>query len=362
MRFLGILSQYIRHLFLKIFGSVFLGLLGIFLIFDFLEIQRRLMEKDASFFDKFSVVFLRAPSFFAEILPLLIFVVATYAFWRLNRNHELVICRSTGLSLWRLVFPMSVVALCIGCGNLMVFNPFSSFCVSRAETLLKKLHGKVTEEIRVESTGIWLSESTGKNQTIYRASQFDLGTLTFNNINILVVSPQNAFLERIDAKEAQIKEKTLVLRDGWFVIPGGNAQVFKERTLQTSLDRAHIERMNIDSNLLSFWKLPAYISLLERSGLKSLKYLTVWHFSVAGVAWMGVMVLLAATFTCGAYRRKKGILIAGGVFLGALLFFCNRVMFSLGASGMMSPLIAAWFLPLLVFMGAATAIFHQEDG
>ena len=363
MSFFWHLFQYIRNLFLKGLSVVFLCFCIIFVLFDFVEIQRQCGGHDISLVDKLSVVLLRFPHFFEEISSLLVFIAALYLFWRLNRNHELVICRSAGLSLWRIVSAVSLLAICIGCIDLMVVNPFSSVFFARADKLSRKLQGMPMEDIRVESTGIWLSEQRGSNQAIYRAGHLDLANLTFRNLSVIITSPHYTFLERIDATEAQIQGDNLILRAGWHMRAGRVAQPFKEFSIKTSLSQEWIEKMNVDRHYISFWKLPSYISLLNVSGLKSLKYQMTWHFLLAKIAWLGVMVLLAAAFTCTPVRQGKSILmVAIGVVVGLSLVFFNHVMFSVGLSGYLPPIIAAWLPPLLTLMVGATLVFNQEDG
>ena len=67
-----------------------------------------------------------------------------------------------GVSLWRLILSISLTAFVIGSLDLIAFNPLSSVMLERYEKLEKKyfLSG-ITEDVKVESTGLWLSEKNG---------------------------------------------------------------------------------------------------------------------------------------------------------------------------------------------------------
>ncbi|MES2345485.1 MAG: LptF/LptG family permease, partial [Chlamydiota bacterium] len=334
--FSTLLSRYTSRSFLKCFGTIVLGVCLIIVLFEFAEIQRQSGLKDIESSVKLSMVLLRVPHLLEKALPFLIFISALFIFWRMNRSSELVIFRATGISLWRLILPISLTALFIGCLELTVFNSLSSMMLTRYEHLEKKYLSKTTEEINIEPTGVWLSEHVGHHQVI----------------------------ERINAKIAYIREGYLDLKDGWDMPAGKGPQYFSQKSIETSLTQTKIKKMKlIKRNIYSFWKLPAYISLLDSSGLKSLKHQMYWHSLLANSVWFGAMIYLAAAFSCRPRAYGKTIIrLLIGLSCGFLLYVFKDIMFSLGVSGKLSPLIAAWLPPLLTLMVGSALVFNQEDG
>ncbi|HUX79895.1 MAG TPA: LPS export ABC transporter permease LptG [Alphaproteobacteria bacterium] len=363
MKIFSLLARYASRSFLISFGVSFLCLLTIIVLFDFAELQRRVGSKEISLSMTLNMVLLRAPHYLEQVLPFLVFVSAIFVFWRMNRANELVIIRSTGVSLWRLILPIGLTALIIGFVDLAVFNPFSSAMHARYDKLEKRYFSKAKEDIKVSSTGLWLPEKMGPNQAIYRADRIDLKKLEFQNLNIIISSPQNVFIERIDAKTAQIKGNRLELKDGWDLIVGQPAQPFAEKIITTSLDQRKIENLRISRGSFSFWKLFSYIDLLEASGLHSLKQKMYWHSMLASAFWVGAMVLLAAAFSCRSLRQGKSVLmILIGLIVGFFLYFFKDMTFALGAAGGLPPFIAAWLPPIVTVMVGAVVVFNQEDG
>lgn len=365
MKIFGTLSRYVSRAFLKSFSGVVTCLFCIALLFEFAELQRRSSDKEVNFLIKLKMILLRAPYSIDQMLPFLAFAAALYIFWRMNRSNELLIFRSVGASLWRIILPISLTALVVGVVNLTVFNPLSSVMQKEFEKLEKRHISKkgMKENIKVTSTGIWLSEKKGPNQVIYRTDKIDLKTLTLFNPNILIISPDNQFVERIDAKTAKIQNNKLVLQEGWEMVAGKAAVAFKEKTIETSLNKATIEGMKVSRESFSFWSLPPYIALLEASGLKTLKYRMYWHSMLANALWLGAMIFLAAAFSCQLHRQGKTTLILlAGLIVGFALYFFKDVTFALGTSGRLPPLIATWLPPLLTLMVGAVLVFNQEDG
>ena len=363
MKAFGLLSRYASRSFLMSFGVAVLCLLTIIVLFDFAELQRRAGSKEIALAMKFNMVFLRVPYLLEQVLPFLVFTAALFVFWRMNRTNELVIFRSCGVSLWRLILPIGITALIIGCINLTAFNPLSSAMQARYEKLEKRYFSKAKEGIKVASTGIWLPEKMGPNQAIYRADKIDLEKLEFQNLNIIISSPENKLVERIDAKFAQIHGNRLELKDGWDVFVGKPAQPFSQKTIETFFDRKIIENMKIKRESVSFWKLPSYIAILKAAGLRSLKQQMYWHSMLANAFWLGAMVLLAAAFSCRPSRQGKTILIILiGLIVGFFLYFFKDMTFVLGSAGALPPLIAAWLPPVVTAMVGAVIVFNQEDG
>jgi len=363
MKIFSILSRYISRSFFLNFGVVVLCLFTIIVLFDFAELQRRAGSKNISFALKLNMVLLRAPHFLEQVLPFLIFAAALFTFWKLNRSNELLVFRASGISIWRLILPLYFTALMIGLVDLTAFNPLSSAMQARFEKLEKRIFSKAHEEIKVSSTGLWLSEKMGRNQAIYRASKIDLNRLEFQDLNIFIMSPQNTFIERIDAKTAQIQGNKLELEGGWETLAGKASVPFMRKSIVTSLDGEKIRNMKEGRDTFSFWQLPSYIVLLESSGLQSIKQKMYWHYLFSSAFWGAMMILLAAAFSCRPHRQGKAtLLIFIGVLSGFFLYFFKDVTFALGSSGGLPPLIAAWLPPLLTFMVGAVLIFNQEDG
>jgi len=363
MNLLNIYSRYVSRSFLVSFGIGIICVLVIILLFDFAELQRRSGSTEMGLGIKLNMIILRAPHFIEQIIPFLSFVAALFVFWRMNRSNELIIFRATGISLWKIILPISITALMIGLLDLTSFNPISTAMLERYEKLDKRYLSKSKDDVKIESTGLWLSEKIGSHQAIYRANRINLEKLEFSSLNIVITSSDYKFVERIDAKSAQIQGNQLELRDGWDTVAGKVPVPFTKKIITTSLDKSIIERMKVSRGVHSFWKLPSYIALLEKSGFHSLKYKMQWHSMIACAFWVGAMILLAAAFSCRPHRQGKSIFrIITGLVVGFFLYFFKDMTFALGTSGGLPPIIAAWLPPLVTVMVGAVLVFNQEDG
>ncbi|MBL8676798.1 MAG: LptF/LptG family permease, partial [Alphaproteobacteria bacterium] len=126
MIFMNLLSRYVSRTFLLSFLATFLCLFIIIFLFDFAELQRRAGTKEIDLLVKLNMVLLRSPQFLEQVLPFIVLIAALFVFWRMNRSNELVVVRSSGVSLWRIILPVSMTALIIGFVDLAALNPLSS--------------------------------------------------------------------------------------------------------------------------------------------------------------------------------------------------------------------------------------------
>lgn len=363
MIFMNLLSRYVSRSFLLSFLTIFLCLFAIIFLFDFAELQRRIGTKEIDLLLKLNMVFLRSPQFLEQVLPFIVLAAALFVFWRMNRSNELVVIRASGVSLWRIILPVSLTAILIGFLDLAAFNPLSTAMQTRYEKLEKSYLSKNKEDIKLSPTGLWFSEKKGPHQVIYRASKVDLKKMEFQDLNIIITSQQNKFIERLDARTGRLQRGYLNLNDGWDLRAGEVAKPFAEKSFSTSLNRKKIEHMQAGRSTFSFWRLPAYISLLDMAGLQSLKYQMSWHSMLASSFWLGFMVLLAAAFSCSPVRHgKSAFFIFLGLLSGLFLYFFKNMTFAIGASGGVPPIIAAWLPPLVTAMVGAVVVFSQEDG
>ncbi len=357
------LFRYASRNFITSFLVAFTCLFSIILLFDFAEIERRTSAKEISFFMKLNMIFLRAPHFAEQVLPFIVFIAAIFVFWRMNRSNELIIFRSSGISLWRLILPISLTALLIGFVDLTAFNPLSVAMQQRYDKLVRSIDATDSEDIKVSSTGLWLSEQSGPNQAIYRADKINLRKHELLNVNIVIISPQDEFLQRVDAEKATLKDNELLLENGWYLEKGKPSEKFTEKVIPTNLNQSKIKRLKTSRGFYSFKELPSYIKLLQSSGLNSRKYEMFWHSMLASAFWVGAMVVLAAAFSCRPYRQGKTLLLLLlGVLIGFALYFFKDMTFAMGAAGFLPTVISAWLPPVITVMVGAVAVFYQEDG
>src|SRR5207302_682709 len=130
------LSAYIARQFFGWFCGVFAAMATVTFLLDYLELVRRGGNKaQASWGVLLEMAALKLPHTAQEIMPFAILFGTMLAFWRLTRNHELVVARASGVSVWQFLTPAVLVAMLVGIVAVTVFNPAASLMEAAFEKL-----------------------------------------------------------------------------------------------------------------------------------------------------------------------------------------------------------------------------------
>lgn len=366
MRLSGTFSYYIGKQFLIGVAMVFLLFVATIFIFDAVEMMRRGSgpgRELATLGILLQMAMLRIPFMAQKILPFAALVAGLWTFARMTRTHELVVARSTGVSVWQFLLPNLLLALVLGVFMMTVFNPLSAVMVSRYEQMDAKYLRGESSLLALSPSGIWLRQNDGDRQSVIHAQRLSQEDLTLHDVIIFHFQENDQFVERIDADKARLEDGRWALKDAVLTGPDQPAQFKDSYEVTTKLTLNQIEDSFAPPETLSFWALPDFIEVLEASGFSAVRHRLHWHSLLAGPLLLCAMVLIAATFSL-RFSRGGGtwILIAAGILTGFVLYFVSDLVLALGLSGKIPPVLAAW-IPAGVFtlIGVAS-LFHMEDG
>src|ERR1043166_572508 len=117
------LFRYIARQFFGWVGGVFLAMLSIVFILDYIELIRRAGTRpDATLLILLEMAALKQPDMMQQVMPFAILFGTMMAFWRLTRSHELVVARAAGISVWQFLAPPLAGAFLLGAMVVTLFN------------------------------------------------------------------------------------------------------------------------------------------------------------------------------------------------------------------------------------------------
>ena len=366
MRLSTTFSFYISRQFVIGIAMVFLIFIATIFVFDAVEMMRRGSgpgRELATLGILLQMAMLRVPFMAQKILPFAALVAGLWTFARMTRTQELVVARAAGVSVWQFLMPTLLLALVLGVFVMTVFNPMSAAMVSRYEQMdAKYLRGK-SSLLALSTSGIWLRQGDGENQSVIHAQRLNQENLTLYEVIIFRYEENDLFVGRIDADEARLKVGHWELVGAVLTGPDQPAQFIDRYELPTELTFSHIEDSFAPPETLSFWALPAFIEVLESSGFSAVRHRLYWHSLLSGPLLLCAMVLIAATFSL-RFSRRGGtwLLIAAGVLTGFILYFVSDLVLALGLSGKIPPVLAAWTPAGVFTLIGVASLFHMEDG
>jgi lipopolysaccharide export system permease protein len=286
------------------------------------------------------------------------------AFWRLTRNHELVVARAAGVSVWQFLSPAVVVAFLIGLVAVTVFNPVASLTEAAYEKLESRILRQGSDQPALSNAGLWLRQSDqAGNQIVIHAGRIASQQLILDSVTLFFFNERTQFTSRIDAQTARLENGDWVIENGIRWVPDEAPQMFDEMHVATTLTPRKIEEGFASPDTMSFWDLPGFIELLEQSGFPAQRHRLHFNILLARPLLLCAMVLVAATFSLRMQRRGGAtLMIVGGVASGFLLYFVSDIVFALGLSTKIPVTLAAWTPTGVSLIFGTSMLLHLEDG
>jgi lipopolysaccharide export system permease protein len=367
MRVSPILSAYVGRRFLLNFALIFVVLLSIIFLFDAVELLRRAAVRgNVSFADVVTMGLLKLPYLGQEMFPFAVLFGAMAAFWRLTRNHELVVTRAAGVSAWQILAPALLIALGLGLFQIMAFNPLASAMLSRFDRMDATLMKGRSNLLSLSRTGLWLRQAGDDGQSVVHAQNFHIDEAEVHLIDVTIFSYDNAdhFTGRIVAETGVLKVGFWLLRQvRSYGLDDPNGTPSDEARIDTDITLDNIQDSFASPETLSFWALPGFIRNLDRVGFSATRHRLYWHSLLAAPLLLCGMVLIAATFTLRQSRSGGTTLVVfGGILTGLVLYFFSDVVFALGLRDSIPVTLAAWTPAGVCILLGLAMVFHLEDG
>jgi lipopolysaccharide export system permease protein len=359
------LFRYIARQFFAWCGLVFVTMLSIVFLLDYIELIRRSGQRpEATLLVLFKMALLKQPYMAQQIMPFVILFGTMMTFWRLTRSNELVVARAAGVSVWQFLAPPLAAAGILGVLFITIFNPVASATQARYEQLDESILNAADDSLALSRTGLWLRQSDGAGvHSIVHAEGYISGTHALSRVMMLFIVDDTKLVKRIDAREALLGDGAWIVRDGTVWQPSVPPQTFTRLDIPTNLTPRKIQDSFAAPETMSFWELPSFISLLESSGFSALRHRLYFDALLARPLLFAAMVIIAASFSLRMQRRGgTGMMIAGGVAAGFILYFMSDVIFALGLSATIPVSLAAWSPAFISCLLGVSLLLHLEDG
>lgn len=346
------------------------GLTGLVALFDFLEILREsATAPHAGFGVLVEIGLLRLPWSLMQIMPFAVLLGGLYAFWRLARSSELVVARAAGISAWQFLATPVLVAGLVGVLCTTAVSPLSAVLYGRAEQLddiyLKSAGGPLS----LNGGSLWVRQSDNglvpNGIAVVHASNVRLhkNALLADQVSILRLDAETGLLERLQAGHATLTSGDWALQNVSLLRPGATPQHIQQMSFPTDLTVNRVQESFASPNALSFWALPGFIHLLQRSGFSATQHELVFQGLLALPLLCGTMALVAAGFSMRPSRRGgAGTMLVAGVGFGFALFMVSEIANQFGTSGAVPVGLAAWAPTVSGLFLALALLLHLEDG
>ena len=308
MRLSPLLSVYIGRHFLRLFLVALGTMMGLVLLFDIIELLRRSASHgDASFETIVELALLKLPNMVELILPFAVMVGAMASLWNLTKSRELVIARSSGVSVWQFLTPLLAVALALGVINVTSFNPLAAALYQRYEQLEDQIALRGADNpLLVGESGLWLRETHQDGQIVVHAGAVrqERYVLKMRDVSVFFTDEMGHFVYRVDGAIGELRDGAIHLSGARVMRPGQPVQRQDAYSILTELTLARIQDNFASPETISFWDLPGFIRFFESAGFSASRQRLYFQSLLSSPFLLCAMVLAASAFSLSPNVRS----------------------------------------------------------
>jgi lipopolysaccharide export system permease protein len=358
------LSRYVALKFLSAIFMVFMLCAILVFMIDFVELLRQAGKYgSAPAWILAWMTILRLPAYTELLLPFAVLAGAITALIGFARKSELAVMRAGGMSVWQFLRPGIAVACAIGVVSVLLFNPLAAAARDEAERLSAVTFGRESNLLQSGPAGTWLRQDGADGQSVLNAAHASKAGANLQTVTAFIYDANGHFAERIDAKEAQLKQGYWIISDALVSRVGREPESFQTYLLSTYLTPERVADALGTMISVSFWELPTLIEVAEKAKLSASRLRIQYELLLSRPILLIAMVLLAATVSLRSFR-SGGIqtMVLTGVVGGFGFFLLAEISRQFGSAGLVPPWAAVWVPVLVAILVSSTVLLHQEDG
>ncbi|MGB7753049.1 MAG: LPS export ABC transporter permease LptF [Candidatus Acidiferrales bacterium] len=286
------------------------------------------------------------PLMMYQLAPLATLVATLVTLAVLAKNNEVIAFKASGMSLYRLVLPLTLAGCLIAGGMFLLDDTYLPYANQRQDALRNQIKGRPAQTY-FQPARQWIF---GENTKIYNYELFDPDQNLFGGLSVFELDPDTFQIRRrVFAERATWvqSENTWALTGGWIrdFKEGKVSQYtpFKVQSLpEISEPPSYFRREVRQSYQMNWRQLGEYIQGLRQAGFDTARLSVQWQKKFAFPLIAAIIVFLGAPFAflTGTRGAVGGLAVAVGV---AIVYWATAALFeAMGSVGQLPPLLAAW--------------------
>ena len=337
------------YLLQRFFYYFFVLLVGFVLIFDAFTLFDLLGDISKNHIPVSMVL-----SYFRYLVPLMVYQLAPLAslvatlvtLAVLAKNNEVIAFKASGISLYRLVLPLTLAGCLLAGAMFLLDDTFLPLANQRQDALRAQIKGRPAQTY-FQPAHQWIF---GENDKVYNYELFDWDRQLFGGLSVFELDPNTFQLRRrVFATRAtwEPTENTWVLTGGWIRdFDGGKVtrySAFKVASLAELTEPPSYFRREVRQSYQMNWRqLGQYIAGLRQAGFDTSRLTVQWEKKFAFPLIAAIIVFLGAPFAflVGTRGAVGGLAVA--VSIGIIYWAIAALFEAMGSVGQLPPVLAGW--------------------
>ncbi len=370
IRFPLLLDDYVMREFSLNFALVLATLVMLFLVFTFFELIGDMIRNRTPLVTVGDYLLNLIPFILSQVTPLCSLLAVLITFGALSRTSELTAMKSSGISIYRIVAPVLVLAAILSAA-LFAFDEFYLPDANRRQEAVRSVIKGRPAQTFLRPDRKWISGQTdkpGDPTRIFYYQFFDPDKDVFANLTVFEFDPTTfALTRRLFAGSARWDDRVnrWVFENGWQrTFASETTATFQPFTLATFPEireqPSYFKKEDLQSQQMSYTQLSHYIGDLKQSGFDTKRLKVQLDRKLAYPLITLIMAVLAIPFSLQAGKRGSlaGVAIAIGV---AIAYWVVDGTFSaMGNTNTLPAVLAAWSPDLLFAMAGTWLLLRTQ--
>jgi LPS export ABC transporter permease LptF/LPS export ABC transporter permease LptG len=347
-----VMRDYATNFFLSLGAFVLL-----FIVFTFFELIGDIVHNHTALVTVGDYLLNLIPYIVSTVTPLCSLLAVLITFSSLNRSSELTAMKATGISLYRVVAPIFVLAAILSAA-LFAFNEYYLPDANRRQEALRaEIKGKPAQTFLLPGRQFISGQTgpVGSPARIFYYQAFDPDRDLFASLTVFEFDPQSFTLQRrIFAKTVRWDPAAnqWLFDNGWQRTFANQTVASYQPFTLASFPEIHEQptyfiKEEKQSQEMTYGELSSYIADLSQSGFDTIRLRVQLDRKLADPVITLVMAILAVPFAL--FMSKRGSLagIATAIAVAISYWVVAGIFSSLGDINTLPPLLAAWSPDLL---------------
>jgi lipopolysaccharide export system permease protein len=340
-----ILSRYISREFLKLLllwiGSFFL----IFFVVELVERINKIIVYKAPLYLILEYFLYTIPPFLSQTLPFATLLAAMITLGILARNNEIVAMKAHGVSTYRIIVPLLILATSVTAFLLLCNETIVPYSARKAGYVWTVKIKQEEERAFFKLNKIWYRGE----DIIYNIRLLEPKKDVLKGVTIYHFDKAFNLRQRADAREARWNGYSwtfyhVVIRD---FLPGGkvSTMIYDERDIPIPERPEDFKKGMKNPDEMTYRELKAYVEELRNEGYDPTRYVVDLHHKVSFPFLTLIMVLMGSPLALAASQGRGGGIVQGvglSIVIGFVYWVAFAISVAMGHSGTLPPFIAAW--------------------
>jgi LPS export ABC transporter permease LptF/LPS export ABC transporter permease LptG len=333
----------------------------LFEAFTFFELLDDIARHRVPFFIVVDYFRYLSPYLLFQLAPLGALVATLVTIGVMSKNNEIVACKASGISLYRLAVPLLLAGVALAATMIILDDTYLPYANQRQDALRNQIKGRPPQTYTQPQRWIF-----GENSKIYNYDFFDSTQSLFGGLSVLEIDPatfqirRRVFASRAHWSEAQ---NLWILESGWIRDFSDGTVVHYERFNVKDLPElteppSYFHREVRQAFQMTWGELRSYIDGLRRAGFDVSALTVQWHRKLAFPLIAPISMLLAFPFSFLVGTRGAIGGVAVGVGIGILYWLGAELLTAMGGAGQLPAILAGWS-PDIVFLFLGMYFFFK---